>query len=131
MNTFCDYDYMGRGYIMDKRKVKKENNSVEKTPFFNSICFKIMGLVMASMIIAVLVVMLITVSKFKAAMTDQISTQLLYMAETERDVIDVETGGVVQMIQNYADILDPVSISGYETTNILMVTPEGFCKYSQ
>jgi methyl-accepting chemotaxis protein len=116
---------------MDKRKVKKENNTVEKTSFFNSICFKIMGLVMASMFVAVLVVMLITVSKFKTSMTDQIGTMLLYMAETERDVIDVETGGVVQMIQNYADILDPVSISGYETTNILLVTSEGFCKYSQ
>ncbi len=110
---------------------KTGNAAKEKTTFLNSICFKIMLLVIAAMFVAVLVVMLITVSKFKKSMTDQISTQLLYMAETERDFVDEETGGVVQMIENYAALLDPVKIEGYSTTNILLVTPEGFCKYSQ
>ncbi len=123
---------------MDKSKMKEEKKTnrkaaegVTKTPFINSICFKIIALVCASMIVAVVVIMLLTISKFKQSMADQMNTQLQYMAEAERDSIDVITGGVVQMISSYADILDPVGISGYETTNIMLVTPELFCKYSQ
>ena len=118
---------------MEKQKKVKENKNQQqnKTGFINSICFKIVLLVCASMIIAVTIVMLLTVSRFKESMANQVNTQLLYMAEAERDSIDVITGGVVQMISNYAEILDPVGVEGYETTNILLVTPELFCKYSQ
>ena len=106
---------------MEKRKVK----------FINSICFKIIMLVCSSMIVAVMIVMLLTVRRFKASMTDQINNQLQFMAVAEKDSIDAITGGVIQMIENYAEILDPVSLEGYSTHNILLVTPEGFCKYSQ
>ncbi|MCR4806299.1 MAG: methyl-accepting chemotaxis protein [Lachnospiraceae bacterium] len=106
---------------MEKRKVK----------FINSICFKIIMLVCSSMIVAVTIVMLLTVRRFKASMTDQINNQLQFMAVAEKDSIDAITGGVIQMIENYAEILDPVSLEGYSTHNILLVTPEGFCKYSQ
>ncbi|MBR6469694.1 MAG: methyl-accepting chemotaxis protein [Lachnospiraceae bacterium] len=111
-----------------KKEVKK---NTEKVSFINSICFKIMMLVIASLVIAVVVVMLLTITRFKKAMVTQMNTQLLYMAETEKNVIDVETGGVVQMISNYADILDTVRIDGYSTNNIMLVTEEGFVKYSQ
>lgn len=124
-----------RGYIMGNQKTKEKGSvkkaTGKKVSFINSICFKIIALVCASMIVAVVVVMLLTVSKFKQSMADQVSTQLQYMAEAERDSIDTITGGVVQMISSYAEILDPVGMEGYETTNIMLVTPELFCKYSQ
>ncbi|MCR5356306.1 MAG: methyl-accepting chemotaxis protein [Lachnospiraceae bacterium] len=112
-----------------KPNTSKKNS--EKVSFLNSICFKIMMLVIASLVVAVFVVMLLTITRFKKAMVTQMNTQLLYMAETEKNVIDVETGGVVQMISNYADILDTVRIDGYTTNNIMLVTEEGFVKYSQ
>ena len=114
-----------------KSAAGKVKGTTTRTSFINSICSRIVALVCGSMIIAVLVVMLITVRQFKTTVTDQISTQLLYMAESEKETVDVVTGGVVQMISNYAELLDPVSVEGYETTNILLVTPELFCKYSQ
>ena len=115
----------------EKKVTGKQESSAVKTPFINSICFKIIALVCSSMIVAVVVVLLITVSKFKQSMTEQVDTQLLFIAHAEKDTIDEVTGGVVQMISSYADILDPVSIRGYETTNIMLVTEDLFCKYSQ
>lgn len=108
---------------------KQQSN--EKTSFLNSICFKIMMLVIASLVIAVVVILLLTVSRFKTSMTDQISTQMQYMAETERDVVDVETGGVTQMVSRYAEILDQVDVAGYETINVMLITDEAVVKYSQ
>ncbi|MCR5602182.1 MAG: methyl-accepting chemotaxis protein [Lachnospiraceae bacterium] len=102
-----------------------------KTGFFNSICFKIMILVILSVLAAVLLVLLITLSKFETTMIDQLSTQMLYMAETERDVVDSETGGVTQTVSRYAELLDPVKIEGFTTTNVMLVTEEGNIKYSQ
>ena len=120
---------MGNQKTKEKGSVK--NTTGQKVSFINSICFKIIALVCASMIVAVVIVMLLTVSRFKQSMADQVSAQLQYMAEAERDSIDTITGGVVQMISSYAEILDSVGIEGYETTNIMLVTPELFCKYSQ
>ncbi|MCR5421331.1 MAG: methyl-accepting chemotaxis protein [Lachnospiraceae bacterium] len=111
-----------------KGKKKKDDS---KTSFFNSICFRIMMLVILSVVAAVLLVLVLTITKFKKSMIDQLSTQMLYMAETERDVVDVETGGVTQMVSRYAEILDPVKIEGYLTTNIMLVTSDGIVKYSQ
>ena len=102
-----------------------------KTGFFNSICFKIMILVILSVLAAVLLVLLITLSKFENTMIDQLSTQMLYMAETERDVVDSETGGVTQTVSRYAEILDPVKIEGFQTTNVMLITEDGSVKYSQ
>ena len=119
---------------MEKQQAKNKGNNKGadvKTSFFNSICFKIMMLVIASMVAAVLIVMLLTVTRFKDSMVEQISTQMQYMAETERDVVDVETGGVTQMVSRYAEILDTVKIVGYETTNVMLITDEGEIKYSQ
>ena len=109
----------------------KKQQAKDKTSFFNSMCFKIMMLVIASLVVAVVIVMLLTVSRFKDSMVDQISTQMQYMAETERNVVDVETGGVTQMVARYAEILDPVDIAGYETVNVLLITDEAVIKYSQ
>ncbi len=120
---------MGNQKTKERDSARKATG--QKVSFIDSICFKIIALVCVSMIVAVVIVMLLTVSKFKQSMADQVSTQLQYMAEAERDSIDTITGGVVQMISSYAEILDPVSLEGYETTNIMLVTPELFCKYSQ
>ncbi|MBO4336465.1 MAG: hypothetical protein J5842_00135, partial [Lachnospiraceae bacterium] len=109
----------------------KKTQDDSKTGFFNSICFKIMTLVIASVLVAVLCVLLITLSRFENTMIDQLSTQMLYMAETERDVVDSETGGVTQTVSRYAEILDPVRIEGFETTNVMLVTEDGSIKYSQ
>lgn len=121
---------------MEKQQSKKKAGAGRKgsdsgTSFLNSICFKIMMLVIASLVVAVVVILLLTVSKFKSSMIEQISTQMQYMAETERDVIDVETGGVTQPVSRYADILDTVSIAGYDTVNVMLITDEGVIKYSQ
>jgi methyl-accepting chemotaxis protein len=112
-------------------KAGKKTQDDSKTGFFNSICFKIMTLVIASVLVAVLCVLLITLSRFESTMIDQLSTQMLYMAETERDVVDSETGGVTQTVSRYAEILDPVRIEGFETTNVMLVTEDGSIKYSQ
>ena len=109
----------------------KKQQTKDKTSFINSMCFKIMMLVIASLVVAVVIVMLLTVSRFKDSMVEQISTQMQYMAETERNVVDVETGGVTQMVARYAEILDPVDIAGYETVNVLLITDEAVIKYSQ
>ncbi|MBR4719365.1 MAG: methyl-accepting chemotaxis protein [Lachnospiraceae bacterium] len=121
---------------MEKQQSKKKAGTARKGPdsgttFLNSICFKIMMLVIASLVVAVVIVMLLTVSRFKDSMVEQISTQMQYMAETERDVIDVETGGITQPVSRYAEILDTVKIEGYETTNVILVTDEAVIKYSQ
>ena len=102
-----------------------------KTSFINSMCFKIMILVIASLVGAVVIVMVLTVTRFKDSMVEQISTQMQYMAETERDVVDVETGGVTEMVSRYAEILDSDKIVGYDTTNVMLITDEGVVKYSQ
>ena len=112
-----------------RRNAKASDDS--KTGFFNSICFKIMLLVILSVLAAVLLVLLITLSKFENTMIDQLSTQMLYMAETERDVVDSETGGVTQTVSRYAELLEPVKIEGFTTTNVMLVTEEGNIKYSQ
>ena len=112
-----------------RRNAKASDDS--KTGFLNSICFKIMLLVILSVLAAVLLVLLITLSKFENTMIDQLSTQMLYMAETERDVVDSETGGVTQTVSRYAELLDPVKIEGFTTTNVMLVTEEGNIKYSQ
>ena len=119
------------GKQQEKVTKKKAGDTVDKTSFFSSIRFKIMLLVTASLTVAVFVVMMLTVTRFKNSMVDQIGTQMLYMAETERNVIDVETGGVTQMVSRYAEILDPVGVEGYTTTNVLLITQEGSIKYSQ
>ncbi len=120
--------------ITKKKAVKVKADKAEavgKVPFLHSICFKIMMLVVASMVVVVFAVLLLTVTRFKKSMISQMNEQLLFMAESEKYAIDSETGGVVQMIENYAAILDPVKIDGYSTTNIMLMTAEGFVKYSQ
>ncbi|MCR5507422.1 MAG: methyl-accepting chemotaxis protein [Lachnospiraceae bacterium] len=109
-------------------KRSKEKSDVS---FLNSICFKIIMLIVASMVIAVFVVLLLTVSRFRKSMNTQTETLLLYMADSEKSEIDAQTGGVVQMIENYAEILDPVTVEGYDTINFILMTGEGFVKYSK
>ena len=109
----------------------KKHTDEGKTSFINSICFKIMILVICSVVVAVMCVMLITMSRFQKEMISQLSTQILYMAVTERDVVDAETGGVTQTVSRYAELLDPVSIEGYDTTKVMLITSEGLIKYSQ
>ena len=105
--------------------------SSSKQSFVNSICFRIMMLVVAALTIAILSVMIITVEKFKSSMVEQIKTQLLFMAEAETYLTDSETGGLSATVSQYTNILGDVKLEGYDTSVIYIVTPEGMKKYSQ
>ena len=100
-----------------------------KVSFLNSIQAKIIGLVVVGMVISVLVSMLIVIKNAKKVMQDQISAYMLYMAEREAKILDLETGGVATTTEQYKSYLSDVKVGGVDSSYIYVVSMDGIMKY--
>ncbi len=100
-----------------------------KVSFIHSIKAKIIALVVVAMVISVLVSMLIVVKKEKSLMEDQISAYMLYMAEKEAKILDLETGGIAVTTDQYKSYLDGVKVGGVDSSYIYVVNGDGIMKY--
>ena len=96
-----------------KKQGSAKNTGSNKPSFVNSISFKIMGLTVGALAIAVVLVLVISIGRFRTFLTGQISNQILYMAQAERYLVDLETGGVSATVSQYGGVLDEVSLEGY------------------
>ena len=100
-----------------------------KVSFIHSIKAKIIALVVVAMAVSVLVSMLIVVKKEKSLMEDQISAYMLYMAEKEAKILDLETGGIAVTTDQYKSYLGDVKVTGVDSSYIYVVNGDGIMKY--
>ena len=100
-----------------------------KVSFLSSIKAKVMALVIVAMVISVLVSLLIVVKEEKTLMQDEISAYMLYMAQSEAEKLDLETGNVEVTTGQYAYSLADVNVSGVEGSYAYVVSPDGIMKY--
>ena len=100
-----------------------------KVSFLNSIKAKIIGLVVVAMVISVLVSMLIVIKNTKKVMQEQISAYMLYMAEKEAAILDLETGGIAATTEQYKAYLSDVKVGGVDSSYIYVVNMDGIMKY--
>ncbi len=127
----CKMGKIGHNNVNAGASMQMSQKQGSKQSFFNSISFKIMLLVIASLTIAILSVLIITVQKFKSSMVEQIKSQILFMAEAETYLSDSETGGLNATVSQYDGVLHDIKLTGYDTSIIYIVTPDGMKKYSQ
>ena len=113
----------------ESQKQNKKDGIVKKRSFFGSISFKIMLLVVLSMAIAATTVVVILVKDAKKTLKDQVLSSMLYMAETQRTLLDNETGGVSATIAQYTAVLEGVKIDGVDSSYAYLVSSDGIMKY--
>ncbi|MBP5385197.1 MAG: methyl-accepting chemotaxis protein [Lachnospiraceae bacterium] len=100
-----------------------------KVSFLHSIKAKIIALVVVAMVISVLVSMLIVVRNEKNVMQEQISAYMLYMAKSEANRLDLETGGIAVTTDQYKKFLADAKVGGVDSSYIYVVSDQGMMKY--
>ena len=113
----------------NERKEKGSAGGSAKTSFLHSISFKIMLLVVVSLAVTVCSVVILIVKEAKGTMTEQVQAYMLYVAQSERTMVDVETGGVDATVAQYTAILEDVKLDGMPSSYAYLVTKDGMMKY--
>lgn len=113
----------------NERKKKEKAGNSAKTSFFHSISFKIMMLIIVCLAVTVSTVVILITRETKAAMTEQVQAYMLYVAESERNMVDVETGGIDATVAQYTAILENVKLEGMPSSYAYLVTKDGMMKY--
>lgn len=116
---------MGRS----ERKEKTNTGGSAKTSFLHSISFKIMLLVILSLSITVCSIVVLIVREAKHTMTEQIQAYMLYVAQSERTMVDIETGGIDATVAQYEAVLQDVKLEGMPSSYAYLVTKDGMMKY--
>ena len=122
--------------LKEKRKMSNRNKRSkavttegQRINFFKSISFRVLAMVVVSIVIAVLVVTLILVKSAKSTMRTQVLNTLAQITSVTRDLLDEDTGGVAVPGSQYESILGDVKIDGFPSSYAYLVSDEGIMKY--
>jgi len=115
---------MGKG---NEKRAKKAPS--DKVTFLNSIAFKIIAMVLLCMTVIVVVSTVVTVKKSKSTVTTTTHDYMLYMAKSERDMLNQKMISGGMSAEFFAGLLENVKMDGVSSSYAYLVSKDGNMLY--